>query len=217
MALTTKTLTSCGVPAGIARAQLPHMLRAMRAHGITTRRRGRAFLATVLHESMGLRHMNEIGGGSKYEGRGGLGNSQAGDGERYKGRGPIQLTGRANYEAYGRMLRLDLVSHPELVATPEIGWQVAACYFQKRAGVLAAADAGDFRRVTLLVNGGYNGWDDRQRYWNKLAKLGVVPGSPDLKRGARGHEVELLTRRLSHVKSKKTGKPFLRGKRTKFD
>ena len=217
MALTAKTLIACGVPAGIARAQLPHIVRAMRAHGITTRPRGRAFLATVLHESMGLRHMNEIGGGAKYEGKGGLGNSQQGDGERFKGRGPIQLTGRANYEAYGRMLGLDLVAHPELVATPEVGWQVAACYFAKRSGVLAAADAGDFRRVTRLVNGGYNGWDDRLHYWNKLKTLGVVPGSADVKRGSRGHEVEVLTRRLARVKSKKTGKPFLGGSRTKFD
>jgi predicted chitinase len=217
MALTAKTLISCGVPADIARAQLPHIVRAMREHGITTRPRGRAFLATVLHESMGLRHMSEIGGGAKYEGRGGLGNSRAGDGERYKGRGPIQLTGRANYEAYGRVLKLDLVARPELVATPAVGWRVAACYFQKRAGVLKAADAGDFRLVTRLVNGGYNGWDDRLRYWNKLAKLGVVPGDADLRRGSRGREVEVLTRRLSRVKSKKTGKPFLPGPRTKFD
>jgi predicted chitinase len=217
MALTAKTLIACGVPADIARANVPHMARAMRAHGITSRPRARAFLATVLHESMGLRAMTEIGGGGKYEGRGGLGNTHAGDGERFKGRGPIQLTGRANYEAYGRKLGLDLVSHPELVATPKVGWQVAACYFQQRAGLLAAADAGDFRRVTLLVNGGYNGWDDRQRYWLKLAKLGVVPGAEDLKRGARGKQVEVLTRRLSRVKSKKTGKPFLNGQRSKFD
>jgi predicted chitinase len=217
MALTAKTLIACGVPADIARANVPHMARAMRAHGITTRPRARAFLATVLHESMGLRAMNEIGGGSKYEGRGGLGNTHAGDGERFKGRGPIQLTGRANYEAYGRRLGLDLVAHPELVATPKVGWQVAACYFQNRGGLLAAADAGDFRKVTLLVNGGYNGMDDRLRYWNKLAKLGVVPGSADVKRGQTGRQVAALTRRLSRVKSKKTGKPFLNGERKKFD
>ena len=217
MALTAKTLIACGVPADIARANLPHMARAMRAHEITSRPRARAFLATVLHESIGLRAMTEIGGGGKYEGRGGLGNTHAGDGERFKGRGPIQLTGRANYEAYGRKLGLDLVAHPELVATPKVGWQVAACYFQQRAGLLAAADAGDFRKVTLLVNGGYNGWDSRQRYWLKLAKLGVVPGAEDLKRGARGKQVEVLTRRLSRVKSKKTGKPFLNGQRSKFD
>src|SRR5262245_30098424 len=131
MALTAKTLIACGVPAGVANAQLPYMTRAMREHGITTRPRARAFLATVLHESLALTVMNEIGGGAKYEGRGGLGNSHAGDGERFKGRGPMQLTGRDNYEAYGRLLGLDLVSHPEKVATPKVGWQVAACYFQK--------------------------------------------------------------------------------------
>lgn len=175
MALTVKTLTRCGVPHKLARAHLPHMAWAMRARDITTRPRARAFLATVLHESMGLRAMNEIGGGRRYEGRGGLGNTHSGDGERFKGRGPIQLTGRANYEAYGRALGLNLVKHPQLVATPKVGWLVAACYFQKRAGVLKAADAGDFRRVTLLVNGGYNGWEDRLRYWKKLETLGVVP------------------------------------------
>ncbi|HEX5621569.1 MAG TPA: CHAP domain-containing protein [Solirubrobacteraceae bacterium] len=217
MALTAKTLIACGVPADVARANLPHMARAMRAHDITTRARARAFLATVLHESMGLKAMTEIGGGSKYEGRGGLGNTHAGDGERFKGRGPIQLTGRANYEAYGRKLGLDLIKHPELVATPKVGWQVAACYFQGRGGLLAAADAGDFRKVTLLVNGGYNGWENRQYYWNKLAKLGVVPGSPDLKRGDTGRKVEVLTKHLSKVSSKKTGKPFLKGQRSKFD
>jgi hypothetical protein len=66
------------VSEAIARAQLAPMSRAMRAHGITTRARARAFVATVLHESRGLRAMNEIGGGHKYEGRAaGLGNTHA--------------------------------------------------------------------------------------------------------------------------------------------
>ena len=34
MALTAKTLIACGVPADVARANLPHMARAMRAHGL---------------------------------------------------------------------------------------------------------------------------------------------------------------------------------------
>jgi predicted chitinase len=37
-----------------------------------------------------------------------LGNIIAGDGVRFKGRGPIQLTGRANYQKYGRALGIDL-------------------------------------------------------------------------------------------------------------
>src|SRR6476646_2598202 len=218
MALSVKTLTACGVSEGTARAQLPPMSRAMREYGLTTRPRAQAFLATVLHESMGLRAMNEIGGGRKYEGRAaGLGNVHAGDGERFKGRGPIQLTGRANYAAYGRMLGLDLLGHPELVASPEVGWRVAACFFRNQPGVLAAADRGDFRAVTLHVHGGYNGWPSRLRYWHRLEHLGVVPGPSQLKRGARGSQVETLTRRLSYVLSPKSGKRYLSGTRSTFD
>ena len=204
MALTAKTLTSCGVRAELARTHLPHMARAMRAHRITTRPRARAFLATVLHESMGLRAMSELGGGARYQGR--LGNTRPGDGERYKGRGPIQLTGRDNYAHYGTLLGLDLVGHPELVATPKVGWQVAACYFAKRAGVLQAADAGDFRRVTRLVNGGYNGWEDRKRYWDKLAKLGVVPAHP-VAVHAGGHAVAVPKPRHPRPAPRQAGAP----------
>ena len=45
----------------------------------------------------------------RYDGRKDLGNVQPGDGARFKGRGFIQLTGRANYEKYGKRLNLDLV------------------------------------------------------------------------------------------------------------
>jgi hypothetical protein len=27
------------------------------------------------------------------------------------------------------------------------------------------ADRGDFRRITRVINGGYNGWEDRVRRW----------------------------------------------------
>ena len=214
MALEVATLTACGVPDHLARRHLPHMTAAMRKYGITTRPRARAFLATVLHESMALRASTEQASGAQYEGRRDLGNTHRGDGQRFKGRGPIQLTGRANYTFYGRKLGIDLAAHPDMVANPEVGWQVAGLFFQK---CLPAADAQDFRRVTRLVNGGMNGWDDRLRYWNRLAKLGVVPGTPDIKRGAKGPKVELLTRRLSYLLSKKTGKPFLDGPRSNFD
>ena len=49
------------------------------------------------------RYMEEIASGAAYEGRKDLGNTQPGDGRRFKGRGPIQLTGRSNYRAAGKV------------------------------------------------------------------------------------------------------------------
>ena len=57
-----------------------------------------------------------------------LGNTQAGDGSRFKGRGLIQLTGRTNYEAVGKLLGIDLISNPELVNDPKYAAPVAMTY-----------------------------------------------------------------------------------------
>src|SRR5918992_4090119 len=104
----------------------------MREHEITTPLRARMFLAQVMHESAALRYFEEIASGAAYEGRRDLGNPRPGDGRRFKGRGPIQLTGRANYTTFGKLLGLDLVGRPEIAATPRVGWRIAALYFQRR-------------------------------------------------------------------------------------
>ena len=44
---------------------------------------------------------------------GSLGNTEPGDGYKFHGRGFVHLTGRSNYEHYGKALGLDLVSNPE--------------------------------------------------------------------------------------------------------
>ena len=44
-----------------------------------------------------------------YAAKNGNGDEASGDGWRYRGRGLIQLTGRANYAAAGKMIGLDLV------------------------------------------------------------------------------------------------------------
>lgn len=149
-----------------AQELVPHLNRAMDEAGITTARDQAAFIAQLAHESGGFRHMEEIASGAAYEGRRDLGNNQPGDGVRFKGRGFIQLTGRANYRAAGRALGLDLENNPELAARPEVASRVAAWYWQSR-NISAAANAGDFTRVTRLVNGGTNGLADRQQYYNR--------------------------------------------------
>ena len=55
----------------------------------------------------------------RYEGREDLGNVQPGDGLRFKGRGFVQITGRNNYQNYGRILGIDLVNHPDLALEPQ--------------------------------------------------------------------------------------------------
>lgn len=75
------------------------------------------FLAQMLHESGSLRYSEEIASGKAYEGRLDLGNIIKGDGVRYKGRDGFMLTGRANYDLYGKILGVDLLSNPSLVAT----------------------------------------------------------------------------------------------------
>ena len=97
----------------------------MNEGSINTCARKAAFLAQIAHESGELIYMEELASGAAYEGRKDLGNTQKGDGKRFKGRGPIQMTGRANYRAGGKVLGLYLEKHPEKVKTPEVGFRTS--------------------------------------------------------------------------------------------
>lgn len=125
------------------------------------------FIAQLAHESGNFRYMEEIASGAAYEGRKDLGNVMVGDGIRFKGRGPIQLTGRANYQKYGRALGIDFESHPEIVAIPSIGLLVA-CKFWANNGLNELADRDDILTITRRINGGTNGLDSRKE---NLAKV----------------------------------------------
>lgn len=132
----------------------------MTAYGIDTPLRASHFLAQAGHESAHFKTLYEYASGAAYEGRKDLGNIQRGDGVRYKGRGIFQLTGRANYRAYGALLGLDLENDPELAANPETSVRVA-CEYWKQRGLSAWADRDDVNEITRRINGGYNGLSDR--------------------------------------------------------
>ena len=85
-------------------AQLADLNACLKRFEIDTPARIAHFMAQIAHESGGLRWMEEIADGSAYEGRFDLGNTQPGDGKRFKGAGVIQLTGRANYEAFSEFI-----------------------------------------------------------------------------------------------------------------
>lgn len=165
-------------------------------YAINTPLRIAHFLAQISHEADALSTTVEYADGSRYEGRADLGNTQPGDGPRYKGRGLLQLTGRANYRAFGNALDLKLEDNPELAADPVESLRIA-CEYWKNRSLNEHADYDDVRTVTQRVNGGQNGIDDRKRYLVKAkAAVGYVagplPARPTLRNGDKNEQARAL-------------------------
>ena len=143
---------------------LPVIESAMLEFGINTQQRQAMFLSQIGHESGGMRYTVEIWGNTaaqiSYEGRKNLGNTQVGDGFKYRGRGLIQTTGRYNYEATAKALGIDCVNNPDLLAEPENAARSAAWWWQSH-NLNKYADADDCRGCTKVINGGYNGLEQR--------------------------------------------------------
>lgn len=155
---------------------VPFLNEYMPKYGIDTPIEICSFLSQVLHESGGLKYLREIWGPTpaqlRYEGRKDLGNIYPGDGKKFMGRGLIQLTGRNNYQYMSRDMFGDfrLLVTPEVLATPKYGtW--SACIYWKWRRLDDYDDDDDIRRETKLVNGGYNGYDDRVRYFDRAKKV----------------------------------------------
>lgn len=166
-----QALLATGVKSRVlARQHAEALSSAMEQFEINTPQRMAYALAQFAHETGGWRWLRELGGVAyfkKYEGRQDLGNTYPGDGARFRGRGYIQLTGRTNYAQAGFALSLNLIEHPAQLETPEIAAKVA-CWWWNNHGLNELADAGDFRKITKRINGGYNGMGDR------LEKLRII-------------------------------------------
>lgn len=166
----------------------PQLAETLERYEINTVLRIAHFLAQCCHESAGFRTTEEFATGAAYEGRRDLGNTQPGDGMRYKGRGIIQLTGRANYRRLGEKLGIDLENDPAMAAEPLTSLTIA-CEFWKAHNLNNAADRDDINVVTRIINGGYNGLDDRKQYLVKAkaavtaADHSAMPDFSDVKSG----------------------------------
>lgn len=93
-----------------------------------------------------------------YGGR--MGNTGPSDGWNYRGRG-AGLTGKSNYAEAAELTGLDLIEEPDKAADPELAVLIFCGFWTKRH-INAMADADDIRSVTIAVNGGTNGLDDRK-------------------------------------------------------
>ena len=157
---------------------LPPLNATLAEFRIDTPSRAAAFLAQIAHESGELRYVREIASGEAYDtGRLAtrLGNTpeKDGDGQRYKGRGLIQITGASNYRKCGEALGLDLITHPDLLEQPLNACRSAGWFWARhKLNDIADLDTVEaLRIITRKINGGYNGWEDRLRYWQRASAV----------------------------------------------
>jgi putative chitinase len=106
--------------------------------------------------------------GKVYNGR--MGNTSPEEAAAYIGRGLIQLTGKDNYRAFGEAIGEDLLANPQLVEEPRYAALSAGWFWNKR-GLNALADAMDITTLTIRINGGKIGIDDRIAKINKALDI----------------------------------------------
>lgn len=97
-----------------------------------------------------------------YSDRLGNGNESSGDGWKYRGRGAIQLTGKENYSKFAKYLEITLdetVTYCETLS----GAIESACYFWETRSLNKLADIPDMKKLTIKINGGLLGYEDRVR------------------------------------------------------
>lgn len=155
-----------------------------------------------------------------YGARMGNGPEASGDGWRYRGRGFFQLTGKDNYQRYGEMAGIDLVSDPDVLERDlKVSLQVAAAYFN-RTGLGEYADRNDVAAVSRGVNRGNprstapaHGEAERIQWTTRALTLVRDPASvlkdgatgpaptpeapQDLRSGSTGAAVQALQRQLN--------------------
>ena len=105
-----------------------------------------------------------------YAKRMGNGDEASGDGWKYRGRGFLQLTGKKNYTAAGLDLGVDMINDPDYATTPE-GAVNTALWYWKKNNLNIYSDVENIREMTRIINGGYNGLDERIANYNKAKEI----------------------------------------------
>lgn len=157
-------------PIGNIKANLPPALAGLESFGLVDRPMVLVALATIRAETESFEPVAEYRSRYNtspnghpfdlYDKRRDIGNRGAPDGERFRGRGYVQLTGRANYERYGRVLGIKLVNKPELASVPDIAGKILAAFLKDKERVIKEALLeDDLRAARRAVNGGSHGLD----------------------------------------------------------
>jgi putative chitinase len=115
-------------------------------------------------------HKQEEIANRAYANRMGNGPEESGDGSKFCGRGLIQLTGRANYQAFADSIETSIDDVPEYLATFE-GAVQSACWFWESNNLNQFADSGDILTMTKRINGGTLGLEDRVKHYNNALQV----------------------------------------------
>jgi len=105
-----------------------------------------------------------------YANQNGNGSITSGDGWKYRGRGFIQLTGKYNYQLLTEDTNIDFIKNPDLLLE-EPNAILAALWFWNKKNLNKYADRDDIKSITKIINGGYNGINERNSLLIKYKKL----------------------------------------------
>jgi putative chitinase len=106
-----------------------------------------------------------------------LGNTQVGDGWRFRGRGLIQLTGRANYQAYKDYSGHDVIDNADLASRSDIAIDIAGWFWSVRFKLNPIADKNNINSITEKINGGLTNLTERVKqlnYYIAIDTLGIL-------------------------------------------
>ncbi|MFB5171470.1 hypothetical protein AAIO65_02350 [Erwinia amylovora] len=149
-----------GVNAKTISSYLNEMNAGFKKFGINKCREKAHFLAQVLHESGNFRFTKEI-------------NGERASYQPWFGRGLIQITLRDNYVKYGEYISEDVTSSDaarnKLTNLPHSVLSAFWYYdVSRKLGEFAKND--DFNKITAVINGGFNGYNDRLSIFNSAVK-----------------------------------------------
>ena len=136
-------------------------------------------VANLCHESCAFVYMKEIDSGEYLNGRKDLNNIYPGDGPLYRGCGPLQVTGRANFQASSDWLRDHRGIDDGKIM--ELGTDYAADYYAFTIAIpwllnndlLTVCLHKGFEACCVKINGGHRGYEDRCVWYSKCKQVMV--------------------------------------------
>ncbi|KAF7694688.1 Acidic endochitinase SP2 [Cucumispora dikerogammari] len=141
------------------------------------------FLAQIIHETIGLTEIEELG----FKGKKsliGYTDALGKEGKSYHGRGFIQLTGTKNYQKAGEYLKIGdfLLENPEKVCEDlDLAWKVTAYYWNEWVSTHFLVQKKMFWATTFSINGPLEcdpvAIDPRaQMRWDNYEKVSTIMG-----------------------------------------